>query len=222
MAQSTINPSSKDYFVTPLGITVMGRTKTYPTITKRNQDSYNRYVQYAWVDDATEDPTVNTGSALYKRNDNGTWTKLYETESMDVEVTSVKPYGYDELVEKVNDHERRLENIGDTDTLNQHINNSDAHLYGDDRQTFDSLQNKVSILEVNVNSMNQHIADGNIHLSNEDRQKLDSISGYDDTELKGRVTDLESDMGVVKSEILGIKQTIGEIQDIIGIEHDNN
>ena len=186
MAQSTINPSSKDYFVTPLGITVMGRTKTYPTITKRNQDSYNRYVQYAWVDDATEDPTVNTGSALYKRNDNGTWTKLYETESMDVEVTSVKPYGYDELVEKVNDHERRLENIGDTDTLNQHINNTD------------------------------------MHLSNEDRQKLDSISGYDDTELKGRVTDLESDMGVVKSEILGIKQTIGEIQDIIGIEHDNN
>lgn len=88
MARSIINPDSTDYIITPTGVTVFGRTKSYPNITKRNQDSYSKLVQFAWVDDATEDPTVNKGSALYKRNDDGTWTKLYETESMDIEIAA--------------------------------------------------------------------------------------------------------------------------------------
>lgn len=87
MARSTINPDCTDYLVTPTGLTVYGRTKVYPNIDKRDMDSYSHFVQFAWVQDATKDPTVNEGAALYKRNDDGTWTKLYETESMDVVVT---------------------------------------------------------------------------------------------------------------------------------------
>lgn len=85
MAKSVINGSNKNYISTPTGITIIGRTKQYNTISERNKDSSNAYVKFALVEDATSDETVTKGSAIYYHNDDNSWTKLFETESMDNE-----------------------------------------------------------------------------------------------------------------------------------------
>lgn len=68
---------------------VAGSTNTFeiaPTIAARNalQSSYTRNT-LVLVTDATGDPTVTTGTALYAFNHAGqTWTKLTEYESLDL------------------------------------------------------------------------------------------------------------------------------------------
>lgn len=68
------------------GIVVSGQTRYYKNIAERDAVNSGSRPTFAWVDDATADPTVNQGSALYI-NKSGEWIKLYETESMDVELT---------------------------------------------------------------------------------------------------------------------------------------
>lgn len=82
MAKSVINPSENSWFSTPTGVTVMGRTKKFLTYNAMINSRYPS--DFAWVVDATGDPTVNEGSALYSfSKDTGTWIKVYETEAMD-------------------------------------------------------------------------------------------------------------------------------------------
>ena len=74
---------SPSFYVTPTGITIGGRTKEYPNIAAMLADTSPG--RYAKVEDATGDPTVKSGSAIYKRI--GTdWKKVYEEESMDVDL----------------------------------------------------------------------------------------------------------------------------------------
>ena len=82
MANSVINQPQSGWFATPTGVTVMGRTKKYSTYSSMLA-SYSP-AEFSWVTDATEDPTVGRGSALYYYDKNSRrYIKLYETESMD-------------------------------------------------------------------------------------------------------------------------------------------
>ncbi len=97
------------YYVTPTGVTISGRIKSYDTIADRNNDT--NPPEYAIVADATADPTVKTGSAVYVYSNNS-WTKVYEVESMDLDEYFVwdniigKPditkEEYDAFVEQIN------------------------------------------------------------------------------------------------------------------------
>lgn len=74
---------SPSFYVTPTGITIGGRTKEYPNIAAMLADTNPG--RYAKVEDATGDPTVKSGSAIYKRI--GTdWKKVYEEEVMDADI----------------------------------------------------------------------------------------------------------------------------------------
>lgn len=72
------------YFVSKKGVTMSGKVVVFKNISER--DKCVPCPTFAWVIDATDDPTVDSGSAFYVRLATG-WKKLYETESMDNEGT---------------------------------------------------------------------------------------------------------------------------------------
>lgn len=78
---SIINPSEKQtWAITAQGITVMGKTKSYNTYEEMLRSPDPGLINY--VTDASGDPTVNSGFAVY-RYANGIFTKVYEGEMMD-------------------------------------------------------------------------------------------------------------------------------------------
>ena len=90
-ANSTINadPIYESYYSSnkssssSTGITVVGRTKTYNTYEDLLKD--RNPGAYAYVKDASGDPSVESGFAYYRYED-GMWMKLFEEESMDLSV----------------------------------------------------------------------------------------------------------------------------------------
>lgn len=79
---TVINPNGKAWFATASGVTVIGTTKTYQTYADLLREQYPG--KLAWVVDASGDPSVDKGSALYAwRSLSKTWEKIYETEMMD-------------------------------------------------------------------------------------------------------------------------------------------
>lgn len=79
---TVINPNGKSWFATASGVTVIGTTKTYQTYADLLREQYPG--KLAWVVDASGDPSVDKGSALYAwRSLSKTWEKIYETEMMD-------------------------------------------------------------------------------------------------------------------------------------------
>lgn len=79
---TVINPNGKSWFATASGVTVIGTTKTYQTYADLLREQYPG--KLAWVVDASGDPSVDKGSALYAwRSLSKTWVKIYETEMMD-------------------------------------------------------------------------------------------------------------------------------------------
>ena len=78
---SIINPGEKQtWAITAQGITVMGKTKSYNTYEEMLRSPDPGLINY--VTDASGDPTVNSGFAVY-RYANGIFTKVYEGEMMD-------------------------------------------------------------------------------------------------------------------------------------------
>ena len=62
---SIINPGEKQtWAITAQGITVMGKTKSYNTYEEMLQSSDPGLINY--VTDASGDPTVNSGFAVYR------------------------------------------------------------------------------------------------------------------------------------------------------------
>ena len=79
---TVINPNGKPWYATASGITFIGTTKTYQTYADMLREQYPG--KLAWVVDASGDPSVDKGSALYAwRPLSKTWEKIYETEVMD-------------------------------------------------------------------------------------------------------------------------------------------
>ena len=76
-----INPSEKPWYTVVSGITLAGPTKTYETYADMLREQYPG--KLAWVKDASGDPTVDEGSAMYVWREHRGWVKLYETEMMD-------------------------------------------------------------------------------------------------------------------------------------------
>lgn len=89
-ANSTINGDLHESYysgtassvTSSMGITVVGRTKTYNTYQDMLDDKQPG--RYAYVIDASGDDSVNSGFAYYKYEE-GLWQKLFEEESMDLE-----------------------------------------------------------------------------------------------------------------------------------------
>ena len=79
-----INPGERPWYTSPSGITIVGTTKTYQTWDDMLKEQYPG--KLAWVVNATGDPTVNKGSALYTWRQHQGWVKIYETESMDQDI----------------------------------------------------------------------------------------------------------------------------------------
>lgn len=81
---SIINPNEKQtWAITAQGITVMGKTKSFNTYEEMLRSPDPGLINY--VTDATGDPTVKKGFAVY-RYANGIFTKIYEGESMDQDI----------------------------------------------------------------------------------------------------------------------------------------
>ena len=79
---TVVNPGNRPWYTSASGITITGTTKTYNTYADMLREQYPG--KLAWVIDATGDPTVDKGSALYTwKAISKTWEKIYETESMD-------------------------------------------------------------------------------------------------------------------------------------------
>lgn len=84
---SIINPGEKQtWAITAQGITVMGKTKSYNTYEEMLRSSDPGLINY--VTDASGDPTVNSGFAVY-RYSNGIFTKIYEGEMMDPDLSMI-------------------------------------------------------------------------------------------------------------------------------------
>lgn len=79
-----INPGERPWYTSPTGITFVGKTRTYQTWDDMLKEQYPG--KLAWVVDASGDPTVNEGSALYTWREYQGWVKIYETESMDLDI----------------------------------------------------------------------------------------------------------------------------------------
>ena len=79
---TVINPNGKAWYANASGVTIVGTTKTYQTYADMLREQYPG--KLAWVLDASGDPSVDKGSALYAwRPLSKTWEKIYETEMMD-------------------------------------------------------------------------------------------------------------------------------------------
>ena len=74
------------YGVSTKGITVAGSTKAYKTIAERDADKNSS--MFAFVQDASADPTVKTGFAIYYKKANG-WKKVFEEEAMDQDISEL-------------------------------------------------------------------------------------------------------------------------------------
>lgn len=80
MAKSIINGTGQLGSLPSRGISILGTMKVYDTYPELLLDKQKS--AFAWVDDASGDPTVNEGGALYRIKD-GLLIKMMETESMD-------------------------------------------------------------------------------------------------------------------------------------------
>ena len=83
------------YGVSTKGITVAGSTKAYKTIAERDADKNSS--MFAFVQDASADPTVKTGFAIYYKKSNG-WKKVFEEEAMDQDISVLVTLQWSNLI----------------------------------------------------------------------------------------------------------------------------
>lgn len=74
------------YGVSTKGITIAGSTKAYNSIAERDADKNSG--MFAFVQDASADPSVKTGFAIYYKKANG-WKKVFEEEAMDQDISEL-------------------------------------------------------------------------------------------------------------------------------------
>lgn len=188
MANSIINSQSNQMFtVKNNGITILGRTRVYDTYQLMISDKHPS--DFAWCIDASEDPTVNTGSAFYYYK-NGKWQKLYESEAMDNEL-SFKPEGYDELVVTVNNLKNIVESGTPSGAINDHLNDQSIHVSSSDRVLWNTVSNKVDIVEGKGLSTND--------FTDDDKNKLHSIENYNDSEIRASITETNNELSNTKT-----------------------
>lgn len=205
MSASTIinEEVERGFYVSPTGITITGRTRQYDTYEQMLKDPNPS--KFAWVLDATGDPTVKTGAAFYVHRNNK-WQKLYESEAMDNENFG-KPEGYDELVVSVDGLKERVEQLADSTVLNEHINNSNIHITVDDRNTVQNIANLVHN-KVDKIEYTSKIDTIESDISRLDQTKMNSEDGLD---LHNRIGLAEQNIQSIDQRQDATESTVGSV-----------
>ena len=198
IANTIVNESDhRMFFVSPLGVSIMGNTKVYKTYSDLMHESSPP--NFAWVLDATEDPTVSVGAAFYV-NRTTHWQKLYESEAMDNENFG-RPEGYDQLIQTVDGLVVRVESLANNKDLEEHIRNNLVHISEEEREYWnrklDSVEGKGLSTE---------------DYTSEEKAKLSKLENYDDSEIKSLIAHLD-ETKAESAAVLDIQNRIGTLEE---------
>lgn len=213
-----INPGERPWYVSPTGVTFVGKTRTYQTWDDMLKEQYPG--KLAWVVDASGDPTVNVGSALYTWREYQGWVKIYETESMDLDINdAINMFvGWVASPEQLNTlyptgKDGMFAIVGTTDTIWVWDSESGAWVdTGQDQvminNQWDSIENKPdyfpSTFELVVNTEN------NQTLS----QTINDLTLVD-ADLTNRLVNVENKLSNLQvSDIQGLQETFGRLKPI--------
>ncbi len=213
-----INPGERPWYVSPTGVTFVGKTRTYQTWDDMLKEQYPG--KLAWVVDASGDPTVNVGSALYTWREYQGWVKIYETESMDLDINdAINMFvGWVASPEQLNTlyptgKDGMFAIVGTTDTIWVWDSESGAWVdTGQDQvminNQWDSIENKPdyfpSTFELVVNTEN------NQTLS----QTINDLTLVD-ADLTNRLVNVENKLSNIQvSDIQGLQETFGRLKPI--------
>lgn len=198
VATTIVNENDqKMYFVTPLGLSVMGKTKVYETYKDMLSDP--NPPSFAWCLDATGDATVDEGAAFYVYRNNR-YQKLYESEAMDNENFG-KPKGYDELVGTVNGLVIRVDSLANSKDLENHILNNTVHVTEEERVVWN---NKVDSIPGKSLSTEDY--------TSEEKEKLAQLENYNDTSIRTAIENLD-DSKADTSHVLDIQSRMGTLEE---------
>ncbi len=121
------------YGVSTNGITVSGTTRVYNTIAQRNADTNSG--MFAFVRDASDDPTVKSGFAIYYKKSTG-WKKIFEEEAMDRDISELVKIQWENVVgtpeSPAEDIDRTVQLVTSNQNTLEHIHLRDADLYFDE------------------------------------------------------------------------------------------
>lgn len=213
-----INPGERPWYVSPTGVTFVGKTRTYQTWDDMLKEQYPG--KLAWVVDASGDPTVNTGSALYTWRQYQGWVKIYETESMDLDINdAINMFvGWVASPEQLNTlyptgKDGMFAIVGTTDTI--WVWDSESKAWVDTGQDqveinnqWDSIENKPdyfpSTFELVVNTENDQTLS----------QTINNLTLVD-TDLTNRLVNVENKLSNLQvSDIQGLQETFGRLKPI--------
>ena len=213
-----INPGERPWYTSPTGITFVGKTRTYQTWDDMLKEQYPG--KLAWVVDASGDPTVNEGSALYTWREYQGWVKIYETESMDLDINDAinlfvgwvaNPEQLSTLYPTGKDGMFAI--VGTTDTIWVWDSESKSWLdTGQDQveinNQWDSIENKPdyfpSTFELVIDTTN------NLTLS----QTINNLNQVD-MDLTNRLIQVENKLTSLKvSDIQGLQETFSRLKPI--------
>lgn len=213
-----INPGERPWYVSPTGVTFVGKTRTYQTWDDMLKEQYPG--KLAWVVDASGDPTVNVGSALYTWRQYQGWVKIYETESMDLDINdAINMFvGWVASPEQLNTlyptgKDGMFAIVGTTDTIWVWDSESGAWVdTGQDQvminNQWDSIENKPdyfpSTFELVVNTENDQTLS----------QTINNLTLVD-TDLTNRLMKVENKLSNLQvSDIQGLQETFGRLKPI--------
>lgn len=213
-----INPGERPWYVSPTGVTFVGKTRTYQTWDDMLKEQYPG--KLAWVVDASGDPTVNVGSALYTWREYQGWVKIYETESMDLDINdAINMFvGWVASPEQLNTlyptgKDGMFAIVGTTDTIWVWDSESGAWVdTGQDQvminNQWDSIENKPdyfpSTFELVVNTENDQTLS----------QTINNLTLVD-TDLTNRLVNVENKLSNLQvSDIQGLQETFGRLKPI--------
>lgn len=213
-----INPGERPWYVSPTGVTFVGKTRTYQTWDDMLKEQYPG--KLAWVVDASGDPTVNVGSALYTWRQYQGWVKIYETESMDLDINdAINMFvGWVASPEQLNTlyptgKDGMFAIVGTTDTI--WVWNSESKAWVDTGQDqveinnqWDSIENKPdyfpSTFELVINTENNQTL----------AQTINNLTLVD-TDLTNRLMKVENKLSNLQvSDIQGLQETFGRLKPI--------
>ena len=213
-----INPGERPWYVSPTGVTFVGKTRTYQTWDDMLKEQYPG--KLAWVVDASGDPTVNTGSALYTWREYQGWVKIYETESMDLDINdAINMFvGWVASPEQLNTlyptgKDGMFAIVGTTDTI--WVWDSESKSWVDTGQDqieinnqWDSIENKPdyfpSTFELVIDTTN------NLTLA----QTINNLNQVD-VDLTNRLVQVENKLTSLKvSDIQGLQETFSRLKPI--------
>lgn len=213
-----INPGERPWYTSPTGVTFVGKTKTYKTWDDMLKEQYPG--KLAWVVDATGDPTVNRGSALYTWRQYQGWVKIYETESMDLDINdAINMFvGWVASPEQLNilhptGKDGMFAIVGTTDTI--WVWDTDTETWVDSGQDQIAINNQWESIE---NKPDYFPSTFELVISTENNQTLtQTINNLSlvDTDLTNRLIIVENKLSNLQtSDIQGLQETISRLKPI--------